>query len=59
MVKGTVKWFITCDDDNKDCFVHYTDIESDGFRTLKEGDRVEFVVHSAPKGAQATEVRKL
>ena len=66
MATGTVKWFndakgygfITPDGGGKDIFVHHTSIEMQGFRTLVEGERVEFVVTNGPKGPQAEKVAK-
>ncbi len=66
MTKGTVKWFnsekgfgfITVDGGN-DVFVHYTAIESDGFKTLEEGQAVEFNIVDGQKGPQASNVVKL
>ncbi|MDI6860567.1 MAG: cold shock domain-containing protein [Caldisericia bacterium] len=66
-MKGKVKWFdsskgygfITRDDGGEDVFVHYTAIEGSGFKTLKEGDAVEFEVQEGKKGPQAKNVRKL
>jgi cold shock protein len=66
-MKGTVKWFndskgfgfITPDDGSKDVFVHHTAIGSEGFRSLSEGDRVEFETEQGTKGPQAKNVRKL
>ena len=66
MAQGTVKWF----NDNKgfgfitqeggeDVFVHYSAIAANGFRSLSEGDRVEFEVTRGPKGLQASNVKKL
>ena len=65
MVGGTVKWFnevkgygfITMDD-GKEVFVHYTGRKGDGFRTLSEGDAVEFEVTEGPKGLQAVNVQR-
>ncbi|MCB1719206.1 MAG: cold-shock protein [Candidatus Competibacteraceae bacterium] len=62
---GTVKWFdeskgfgfIAPEDGGKDVFVHYTVIESDGFRTLAEGQKVEFEAKPGPKGLSATRVK--
>lgn len=67
MSTGIVKWFneekgfgfITRDDGGKDCFVHYSAIQGDGFRTLSEGDRVEFEVTQGQKGPAAENVRKI
>jgi CspA family cold shock protein len=65
-MKGTVKWFndskgfgfITPDDGSKDVFVHHTAISSEGFRSLAEGDRVEFETERGEKGPQAKNVRR-
>ena len=62
--QGTVKWFdgkkgygfIARDDGEKDCFVHYSGIVGNGFRELREGQKVEFGVESSPKGPKAVEV---
>ncbi len=63
---GRVKWFneakgfgfITPEDGSKDCFVHYSAIQGNGFRTLAEGDRVEFDVVQGQKGPAAENVSK-
>jgi CspA family cold shock protein len=65
MATGTVKWFndakgfgfITQDGGGDDVFVHHTAIQSEGFRSLQEGQRVEFEVKKGPKGLQAANVR--
>ena len=66
MATGTVKWFndakgygFITQDEGEDVFVHFSAIEGDGFKTLKEGDRVEYKVESKPKGLQALNVRAL
>jgi CspA family cold shock protein len=65
MAIGTVKWFndakgygFISQEGGEDVFVHHTAINMDGFRTLKEGERVEFDVTQGPKGLQAANVRK-
>ncbi len=66
MATGTVKWFndakgfgfITQDDGGDDVFCHYSAIQADGFRSLAEGQKVEFEVVRGPKGLQAANVRK-
>ena len=67
MATGTVKWFndtkgygfITQDGGGEDVFCHHTAIKAEGFRTLAEGQKVEFEVVKGPKGLQAQNVRKL
>lgn len=66
MAQGTVKWFnaekgygFISLDTGSDVFVHYSAIESTGYRTLTEGDRVELDVAAGAKGPQAKSVRKL
>ena len=51
--------FITVDDGGKDVFVHFSEIRNDGFRSLKEDQRVEFDIAQGAKGPQATAVRVL
>jgi CspA family cold shock protein len=65
MAQGTVKWFndskgfgFISQEAGEDVFVHHTAIQMDGFRSLTEGDRVEFEVVKGPKGLQAQNVRK-
>jgi cold shock protein len=66
MAKGKVKWFsnqkgygFVTSEDGKDIFVHHTAINGDGYKTLTEGQEVEFDVTQGPKGEQATNVTKL
>jgi CspA family cold shock protein len=64
MTTGTVKWFneakgfgfITPSDGGKDVFVHFSEIQADGFKVLAEGQSVTFNVENGPKGPQATRV---
>ena len=63
--KGTVKWFndakgfgFITRENGPDVFVHHTAITAEGFRSLSEGDAVEFEVVKGPKGLQAANVRK-
>lgn len=51
--------FITADDGGKDVFVHFAEIQSNGYRTLEENQRVEFEITQGPKGPQASKVRLL
>jgi CspA family cold shock protein len=62
-IQGTVKWFngtkgygFIARDEGPDVFVHYSAIEGRGFRTLQEGQRVEFTLEQGPKGLQASNV---
>ena len=64
--KGTVKWFNATKgygfiqrEKGGDVFVHYSAIQSDGYRSLNEGDAVEFDVQEGPKGLQAANVTKV
>ena len=65
MAKGTVKWFndkrgygfISPEEGGEDLFIHFTNIEGDGFRSLREGQTVEFEAAQGRKGPEATKVR--
>lgn len=65
MAKGIVKWFsnqkgygfITPENSDKDIFVHFSSVMADGFKTLKQGDEVEFEIKDGPKGEQAVDVK--
>ena len=66
MVRGTVKWFneakgfgFISQPDGDDLFVHFSAIEGSGFKTLADGDAVEFEVARGPKGLMAQKVRKI
>lgn len=67
MATGTVKFFnatkgygfITPEDGSEDIFVHYSAIQSDGYRSLDEGDKVDYESEQGPKGIQATKVSKI
>lgn len=64
---GIVKWFneskgygfIAPEDGSKDLFIHYKNIKSSGFKSLKDGDRVEFKAQQGPKGLEAVDVETL
>lgn len=66
-IQGTVKWFngekgfgfITREDGGKDCFVHHSAIQGEGFKSLSEGERVEFEVVQGQKGPAAENVVRL
>lgn len=65
-ITGTVKWFNESkgfgfieQEQGEDVFVHFRAIQGDGFKTLAEGQRVEFDIEQGPKGAQAANVTKL
>jgi CspA family cold shock protein len=67
MATGTVKWFndakgygfITPDDGSEDLFAHFSAINMQGFKTLKEGQKVSFDVVQGPKGKQASNIQKV
>ena len=66
MLKGTVKWFNESkgfgfieQEEKKDVFVHYSAITGSGFKTLNEGDKVQFEIVDGPKGPAAANVSKL
>ena len=67
MATGTVKWFsddkgfgfITPDDESKDLFVHHSGIAGDGFKSLREGAKVEYEPQEGPKGPNAGNVRPI
>ena len=66
MQTGTVKWFngskgygFITTDEGKDVFVHYNAIVGEGYKSLDEGDKVQFEVEQGPKGLQATNVSRV
>jgi CspA family cold shock protein len=67
MATGTVKWFndakgfgfVTPESGGKDLFAHFSAIQGQGFKTLREGQRVQFDVTSGPKGEQAANIRAI
>jgi len=65
MAQGSVKWFndangfgFISQEDGEDVFVHFSAVQAQGFKSLAEGDKVEFEVTRGPKGLQAANVRK-
>lgn len=66
MPRGKIKWFsnqkgygFITPESGKDVFVHFSAIQGDGYKSLEEGQEVEFEIEEGPKGAQATKVVKL
>jgi CspA family cold shock protein len=66
MNKGTVKWFnntmkfgFLLTTEGREVFVHFSDIQCEGYKTLKKGEPVEFEIQETPKGARATHVKRL
>jgi len=66
MARGKVKWFnnqkgygFITPENGKDVFVHHSVIQGDGYKSLEEGQEVEFDIQSGPKGEQATNVVKI
>lgn len=65
MTTGVVKWFnnakgygfVTPEGGDQDVFAHFSSIEMDGFKTLKEGQRVQFEINEGPKGLHATKIQ--
>lgn len=66
-VKGICKWFnaakgygfLNCTDETRDIFVHYSSIEMEGYKTLREGEEVEFELTEGPKGPTALKVTRI
>lgn len=65
-IQGTVKWFnaakgygFIAHEGGKDVFVHFSAIESEGYRSLNEGEQVEFTIEDSPKGPQAVNVTRV
>jgi cold shock protein len=66
VAQGTVKWFNDSkgfgfieQEDGEDVFVHFSAVQGEGFKTLAEGDRVEFEIQQGPKGLQSANVMKI
>ncbi len=67
MATAKVKWFndqkgygfLACEQDNQDIFVHHSVIEGEGFKTLEDGETVEYEAEASPKGLKALRVRRL
>ena len=66
MAQGIVKWFndrkgygFISQEDGNDVFVHYSSIEAEGFKTLAEGDRVDFEIQDTDRGPEAKSVKKM
>jgi CspA family cold shock protein len=66
MARGTVKWFNNTkgygfiqQEEGEDIFVHYSDVKDEGYKSLNEGQKVEFEVTSGPKGPKASNVVKV
>lgn len=67
VTRGKVKWFnsakgygfVNIEGEDKDIFVHYSSIEMEGYKTLKEGEEVEFELVDGPKGPQAHKIKRL